>query len=261
MESNAAASSLEDLIRNQDIEFYSYGKQLKTDLSNFGKYNWDLVKHILSQSGDKMAIKGKGLESYLTKVENLYCFANFLTQFWCERECTGMYHQNWSVHVDVDINQFSEHYQQPTEEKILNGLGQVVCDAASWVPEISYFEKSWNFALCSAVGGVVGYPGYEHPRDDLSFRREMARHAENFMIGSREQIKRYKKYALEYVNTIINLVDELKADPESIFNDSLNDSRYQLMGLQQVAECAERIAENVVIFSDRRFGKASGCLK
>ncbi len=245
MESNAAGSPLEDLIRSQDLEFYSYGKKLIAGLSNFGKYNWDLVKHLLSQSGDKMAVAGKGLEGYLTKAENLYRFVDFLAKFWCERESAGNYPQNWGVHIDVDINQFNEHYQQPTEEKIFNGLGQVVCDASSWVPEIPYFEKLWNFALCSAIGGAVGYPPYEYPRDDLSFRCEMARHAENFMIGSREQIKRYKKYAFDYLDTIINLVDELKANPEIIFNDSY----CHLMGLQQIAQHAERIAENIAVFT------------
>ena len=235
--------SLEDLIRSKEIEFFSYGRKLDTDLKDFGTYNLNLVKHVLPKAGNKISLKGVALEQYLSKPENLYSFAEFLIQFWYHGVSVQK-KQHLAVHVDVDMDKLSSHYQKPTEEKLVNFSGQVVGDAASWVPEMPYFEKLWNFALDQAVGGMVGYPGYEHPRNDLSFRIRAAELAENYMIGTKQQIQRYRKYALESLNHVTGIADGLKNDPESIF-----DNYDQLQGLEMVSRHARIIAENIAHFS------------
>ncbi len=238
----AGTQSLEDFIRNKKIEFVSYQRKLDTDLPDFGEYNWNLVKHITKQSGKYLTMKGDALEEYGRDVKNLYYLADFVVQLWSDA------HQKYSdfgIRVLVDIDKFNQHYKQPKEEKLVNGLGKVVCDAASWVSEIPYFEKVWNFALCNAIGGMVGYPGYEHPKDDASFRNEIAEHAEHFMIGTPKQIERYKKYAYESLDATMTITEKLKKNPDSIFKDY-----YQLHGLAVAAHSAQQIAEMVTHFSE-----------
>ena len=235
--------SLEDLIRNKDIEFFSFGRKLDADIENFGSFNWDLVKHVVNQSGNNLVIKGKPLQDYLTNKNNLFGFANYLVQFYFEGAGRAG-KTSFAIHVDTDIETLNQHYPQPAEEKLVNGLGQVVVDAASWVPEMPYFEKLWNFALDLAVGGAVGYPGYEHPRNDASFRCRIGELAENYMVGTRQQIQRYKKYALESLGKVTKIAGELKDDPESIFDDY-----YKLRGLEMVSCHTRIIAENIAYFS------------
>ncbi len=236
-------SSLEELIRNKDVVFHSYGRDIDTDLKDFGEYNWDLVKHIADQSGNCIVMSGNRLYEHLKDVSNLYNLASFLVQLsWGDG--TGKFREGISVHVDVDIDRFSEHYKKPASEKLINGLGQNICDTARWVPEIPYFEKIWNFALCQAVGGMVGYPGYEHPRDDASFRYEMASHAEHFMIGTKKQLGRYKKYALKHLQNIFRITDEMWYSNNKMFKDP-----YSLRSLEIEAMQARKIAENIQNFT------------
>lgn len=238
----AQPQTLEELIRNKKIEFFSFKRKLDTNINDFGEYNWNLVKHLTKNSGKYMTIKGDCLEEYLKDANNLYYLAEFVVQLQYDIYQT---YPDFGIHVNVDIDRFNKYYQQPKKEKLVNGLGKFVCDAANWVPEIPYFEKTWNFALCNAIGGMVGYPGYEHPKNDPSFRAEMAYHAEHFMIGTPKQIERYKKYALDSLNAAITITEALKQKPESIFEDY-----YRLHGLACVANSAQNIAEMVVHFSE-----------
>ncbi len=234
--------SLEELICDKKIEFYSYGRKLETDLEDFGEYNSDLVNHIVLHSGNKMTITGKGLQNYLKEKQNLCILADFLVQVWCR----GTYKaHDMAIHVHVDIKKFARYYQRPSEEKLVNGLGQVVGDATGWVPEMPYFEKLWNLALDQAIGGMVGYPGHEHPKTDEAFRYVIDQQAEWFMIGTPEQIKRYKKYALDILNNVADSAEELKKNPESIF-----DEYHKLRSLEMSARHARVIAENVIQFSN-----------
>ncbi len=240
----ASTLSLENLILNKEIMFFSSGKKLDTNVENFGEFNWDLVKHIVKQSGNYLTVDGGiSLQKYLADQNNLYMFTHFLVQFWYAGVGGGK-RQHMAVHVDVDIDKLGLHYRKPKKEKLIYGLGQVGGDAANWVPEMPYFEKCWNFALDQTVGGAVGYPGYEHPRDDQSFRDRVAELAENYMIGTKEQIQRYRKYALESLKHLTNIADELKNDPEQIF-----DSYARLLGLGAVLRQTQLIADNLVFFS------------
>ena len=235
--------SLEDLIRQKRIEFSSFGRDIPITMDDFGEYNRDLIKHIAEKAGKFITISGPGLEEYLKEPANLYRMADFTNFIWYHAT-TGSYQEGASVHIDVDIDKFADTYVPPKDQTMVNGLGQKVCDTASWVPEMPFFEKVWNFALCQAVGGMVGYPGYEHPTTDEGFRIEAANHARNYMIGTKEQLKRYKKYAYESLDWLFKRTDELREDPDKMFEDP-----YILYGIANLAKDAREIAENVSHFT------------
>ena len=234
-------SPLAELIKNKEIEFYSYGRKLDSNLSQYGEHNEKITSHLLTAAGHKIVVKGNGLEDYLTEVENLYPLVKFVVNM--QDSGSGKY-PDLAIHVEVDIEKLNQHYPQPKEEKLVNGFGQVVGDASSWVPEMPYFEKCWNFTLDSAVGGMVGYPGYEHPRNDLSFRIRVAEFAKFYMIGTKEQIQRYKKYALEALQSTTALAEEFKNNPNLLFKDP-----FKLHGLEFCSRSARIIAENINHFS------------
>ncbi len=233
-------ANLEELIRNKEIEFFSYGRKLNADIEDFGKYNLDLVKHLLKNVGNKISLKGSGLENYLTKPQNLYIFADFLTKLHYQG---AKKYSDIAFQVNADIEKFGQHYQQPKEEKIVNILGEVVCDATGWVSEMPYFEKLWNFSLDWSIGGMFG-SGYNHPRSDAEFRALAARLAEIYLIGTPQQIQRYKKYALDALSRVMIISDELKNNPEAIFEES-----DKLYSLWTASRHARILARNVEHFS------------
>lgn len=143
-------ASLEELIRNNEIEFYSYGRKLDTKVDDFGEYNWDLIHHITEKAGNRIIITGPGVYQHLKDPENLYSFTDFLNQVWYSGT-TKHYSEGISLHVDVDIDALSFHYIQPVSEPIVNGLGQQVCDSKDWVPEMSCFEKMWNLPCATRL--------------------------------------------------------------------------------------------------------------
>lgn len=234
---------LEELIKDGSIEFYSYGRKLDTAVADFGQYNWDLIHHITEKAGNRIVITGPGVYKHLSDPDNLYSFADFLNQVWYSGT-TKRYKEGINIHVEVDIETLAYHYKQPTSEPMINGLGQFVCDSKDWVPEMSYFEKMWNFALDSAIGGMVGYPGHEHPLTDRHFRHVIARHAQNYMIGTKQQLQRYKKCARQYLDGLFRLTKKLRKDPDYIFENP-----WTLMSIQQAANDARQVAENVQCFS------------
>lgn len=112
------------------------------------------------------------------------------------------------IHVEADIEEINKHYcMVPEEEWIINGLGQKVVNTAEWLPRMLYFEKGWNFALCDAMGGWVGYPGYEWPTTEECFEAVVAGHAKNFVIGTKEQLLRYEYYARKFPEYRSEIVD------------------------------------------------------
>ena len=232
--------SLEDLIRSKDIEFFSSGRKLDTNLDNFEKYNLDLMKHVVKQSGSYLTIKGDGLQDYLINADNLYALAAFAVHFLYVGTGSIGKKSHLAIHVDVDIEKAGQHYQKPTEEKLFNGLGKAVVDATSWVPEMPYFEKLWNFAIDYAVSADC----HGHPGDEGSFRYIVSEFAENFLIGTPQQIPRYKRYALDVLPAVTKIADDLKNNPQGIFVD------YTLLhSLETVAHHARLIAANVAHFS------------
>jgi len=235
-------TSLEDLIRQDRIQFYSCGRKLDTQIDDFGNYNWDLVKHLTKHSGKYMTIKGDGLQEYLQDPGSLYHLAGFLVQMWGDDK-NYHYDGGMSFHVEANIHSFYQHYIQPEEELIINGLGQKVGDAKDWAPLIPYFEKMWNFALCDAIGGMVGYPGYEHPRCDESFRHEIRHHAQSFMIGTKEQLDRYREFARHYSEAAIRDMLVHVKDREKMFKDT-----WSLHTIARNIDDARHIAENIEHF-------------
>ncbi|MBW2965006.1 hypothetical protein KY363_06120 [Candidatus Woesearchaeota archaeon] len=235
--------SLEDLIKSGDIEFYSYGRKLDTEFEDWGEYNWDLIHHITEKAGNRIVITGPGVYKHLSDPDNLYGFADFINQVWYSGT-TKRYKEGINIHVEVDIEALAYHYKQPTSEPMVNGLGQQVCDSKDWVPEMPYFEKMWNFALDQAIGGMVGYPGHEHPRTDRHFRHVIAQHAQNYMIGTKKQLHRYRKYARQYLNRAQKVSKRLRKNPDYMFENP-----WCLMEMEQSLRSAREVAENVQNFS------------
>lgn len=231
--------SLEDLVRQDRIQFYSCGRKLDTQIDDFGEFDQDLAMHLAGHSGKYMTITGDGLQDYLKEPANLCHLAGFLVQMWFG-EKDYHFDGGMSFHVDVNIHSFYDHYIQPGEEPLINGLGREICDCHDWVPEIPYLEKMWTFALCGAIGGMVGYPGYEHPRSDSGFRHEMRHHAQSFMIGTKDQLARYREHARHYSDAAIRDLLVLVKDSEMMFDDT-----WSLMTISQNLDSARRIAENI----------------
>lgn len=235
--------SLEELIQYQEIEFYSYGRKLDTAVGNFGEYHWGLINHLTIKSGNRIVITGPGIYKHLSDPNNLSTFTEFLNQIWYSGT-TKHYPEGIYLHVEVDIEALAYHYKQPSSELMINGLGQQVCDAKDWVSELSYFEKVWNFALDFAVGGMVGYPGYEHPQTDREFRSKIAEFAQNYLIGTKQQLHRYKRYARQYLDNVFKAARKLRKDPDYMFKDP-----WFLLDMQQSLCSARLIAENIQNFS------------
>jgi hypothetical protein len=104
-------TSLEDLIRNKDIEFYSYGRLLDTEVEDFGEYNWDLIHNMTKTAGNRIVITGPGVYQYLKDPKNLYNFTDFVNQVW-HSGTTKRYKDGINIHVDVDIEALAYHYIQ-----------------------------------------------------------------------------------------------------------------------------------------------------
>lgn len=213
------SSSLEELIRNKEIEFFSYGRRLDTDLENYGEYNRDLLKHLVQKSDNFITIRGSALQSYLINEDNLYNFASFVGCLWyCYDSVASVSKKpQLAIHVEVDVNILGQYYQKPTEEEMINGAGQIF-DVTDWAPEILYFDKIWSFVLY----GALFETGHEHPRDDASFRYQMTGQAEIFMIGTKEQLTRYKTYALNSLLGVEAMARHITAIKENIAHFSVD---------------------------------------
>jgi len=232
-----AQPSLADLIRNKEITFYSYDRKLDTTISRYGKDNGNLIQHLLKTAGNKIVVKGSGLENHLASTQNLYSLTSFLV----EMQSSGVKKfPDHAIYVHADVEKLTQHYPPLKEEKIVNLAGQVVGDSSGWVPEMPYFEKLWNFALCRAHTES----GYEYPRDENSFRYRIAEHAEKYMVGTKKQLRRYKQYALGALHKTTSLAEEFKDNPDLLFKEP-----YKLHDLEFGSRSARIIAENINHFS------------
>jgi len=236
--------SIGDLVRNKKIKFHSYGRVLDTDIDDYGKYNWDLIRHLVDQSGRRVAIRGLELETYLRDMGNIIEITNFVTQLW--QAGTERYHEGIASNVEVDINAFDKYYPKPTEEQITKRLEQGLSDSITWVLEIPEFERRWNFSLMLAVGGMIGFPGYESPSTEEAFREEMRVFAESHMVGLPHQVNRYIGYALHRHAKVLSISNAIRDKPEILFTDP-----YQLQRLQVASMQTRNIAENVAHFGVR----------
>lgn len=232
-------SSLEELIRSDKIRFYSSGRKIDIAIKDFGEYNKELVRHITEKSGNCISVTGEALEEYLKDPSNLFCLADFVNDLHFEG-MSNRYPAGVCIHVDVDITKFDETYIQPKEEPFINGLGQKVCDAADWVPEMPYFEKMWHFALCEAIGCIVGYPGYEHPRSDKEFRHHIAGHISDYMIGTKGQLKRYRRFAEVSLKKMIDCAKDIMDDPGMIFRRT-----WILLEIEMCARYTRELLDNI----------------
>jgi len=97
-------------------------------------------------------------------------------------------------HIEVDIDKVAENYPEIEESWTRDFYGKRLENIADWLPQMNAFEKHWNFAVDISTGGWVGYPGYEHPITEAGFEIRIARFAEDFVIGTKDQLRRYESF-------------------------------------------------------------------
>ncbi|MBI5398530.1 hypothetical protein HZB03_03630 [Candidatus Woesearchaeota archaeon] len=183
-------TELSDIVKNEGITFHSKGRQLDARLQDYGEYDWNLVRYLISQADSYMLVRGDRLEEFLRTPRNLNLMTNFLVQLLSAGH-------DMSFHVDTDIERIATSYPKQPEDAIVNLLGQRIA-TMSWLSDKTEFERMWNFSLCEAIGGWIGYPGYEWPLNAEAFEEESANHATMFMIGTQQQLQRYKTWANKY---------------------------------------------------------------
>ncbi len=199
-----AAKKLTGLIRSGEINFISNGSILDVNVKNYGKYGSKIIEHLIGQCNSTVTVAGTGLESYLLRKEGLCEMTDFLLGMWIVGKHNNLFH------VNADIERLNKNYFVPKKQEIVNFAGTGKIDVKKWLPKMSVFEKDWNFALCSAFGGWIGYSGYEWPINEVGFGYEVATHAKTFVIGTQEQLDRYFSYR-DLISDVY-----LKKDMESI---------------------------------------------
>ncbi len=186
-------------IRNGEIGFYNKDKKLDSQIDDVGEYGWKLIEHIIKQSDNYLTIKGSGLDSYiingleifLWEKENLFALTDFMIQMLSKNH-------DAKFHVEAGLEKINAGYPQERESFLYNGLGHKTANVKDWLPNGTVFERDWNLFLCSAIGGLVGYPGYEWPRTEKTFEAVCAEHAGDFLIGTKSQLSRYEDYAKKF---------------------------------------------------------------
>ncbi|MBI4738524.1 hypothetical protein HY772_03005 [Candidatus Woesearchaeota archaeon] len=197
-------NNLADLLRTGNIEVNSKGRRLNAAIPNYGEYNWDLVRHLCTQADNYVTLCGQGLEQFLRDDLKVMQLTDFLTQMWDTN-------REMRFHVLADIEAITTSYRKNAEQWLVNGLGDRVVSTSTWLPQATPFEKLWNLCLCSSIGGMIGYPGYEWPQTADAFEVTVAEHAQMFLIGTHQQLKRYKILAEkqpEYATEINITVDK-----------------------------------------------------
>jgi hypothetical protein len=163
--------SLTDLVKKGKIEFYSKGSRLDTGSACSEETNWDLVTHLLLQSSSYLTIKGRGLEEHLSDMQNLWPFTDFLVKL--------RYNDyDIKIHVEADIEKLDKKYSRYSSWSYAKEL-----------PELSCFDNLWNLALCCSI-----YYPWEQPFSATRFKAEVAFHATMFMIGTKQQLERYRTF-------------------------------------------------------------------
>jgi len=174
------------LVRSEDIEFFNKNSKLDIDISDFGNYYEKLADYIAKQSKRYLTIKGKGLEEFLYKRSNLYELAGFLISI-LSKSISKNIEDEVKVHVEADIEKINNNYEKEKSGKITE-------DIRKYFPEMPEFERQWNAALIHEFAGWVGFPGYEWPEGKKGYEHEIVNRAISFVIGTKDQLKRYKDY-------------------------------------------------------------------
>ena len=198
------------LIRSEDIEFFNKNIKLDTKINDFGDYYEKLADHIAKQSKRYLTIKGRGLEEFLYKKNNLYELAGFLV-FILDKSISKNIEDEIKVHVEADIEKINKNYEKEkrTDDgiadlsidgnpKLITVINSVIDDTAKeirkYFPKMPEFERQWNAALIYEFAGWVGSPGYEWPEDKKGYEHEIVNRAISTVIGTKDQLKRYKDY-------------------------------------------------------------------
>ncbi len=184
------------LVRNEEIGFFNKDKRLDTNLDDFGKNYKKLADYIAKQSERYLTIKGNGLEEFLYKKYNLDELAGLLILI-LDKSISKKIEDEIKVHVEADIEKINKNYKKEKSDKISE-------DIRKYFPKMPEFERQWNAALIHEFAGWVGFPGYEWPESKRDYEDEIAKHATSFMIGTKDQLKRYKNPNGYYYKSYFN---------------------------------------------------------
>lgn len=195
--------SLPELIKNKKIEFYYFSHKVDNLPHDFGKFEWDLIKKVTDCPANYLTIKGKKLEDFLIEPQNIGDLTGFMVQLWYVKH-------DLKIHVEADIEKITKKYTGKRVQHLYNGLGEKTKETTNWLKDKTIFERDWNLSLCSAIGGMVGYPGYEWPQNAREFKFVCAEHAERFMIGTKRQLARYLDYGLLAPASFNKIEDNIK---------------------------------------------------
>lgn len=177
---------------------------VETNASIADLYLWRLERHLAKQAKDYLVIRGKSLDAFLAREQNVPLLADFALGIHVDTKYPV------KVWVDADIDKVAKHYDGKRKGELANLLGTKKVDISRWARKMSVFERDWNLALCAAWGGFVGYPGYEWPRTVKQFEEHCAYHATSIVIGTKGQLSRYESFAKkfpEYGKEIYALLD------------------------------------------------------
>ncbi len=175
------------LVRSEDIEFFNKNIKLDTNISDFGKNYKKLADYIAKQSERYLTIKGNGLEEFLYKKHNLHELAGFLI-FILDKSISKNIEDEIKVHVEADIEEINKNYEKEKSDD------KTTKDIKKYFPKMPEFERQWNAALIHEFAFWVGFPGYEWPESKRDYEYEIANRATSFVIGTKDQLKRYKNY-------------------------------------------------------------------
>jgi len=179
--------NITQLVRREDIEFFNKNVKLDTKINDFGDYYEKLADYIAKQSKRYLTIKGKGLEKFLYKRSNLYELAGLLV-FILDKSISKNLEDEVKVHVEADIEKINKNYEKEKSDD------KTTKDIRKYFPKMPEFERQWNAALIYEFAGWVGSPGYEWPENKRDYEYEIAERAISFVIGTKDQLKRYKDY-------------------------------------------------------------------
>ena len=177
--------NIAQLVRSEDIKFFNKNIKLDTNIIDFGKYYEKLAGHIAKQSERYLTINGNGLEEFLYKKNNLYELAGLLVFIW-DKSISKNIKDEIKVHVEADIEKINKNYEKEKSND------KTTKDIRRYFPKMPEFEKQWNAALIYEFGSWGGSPGYEWPEDKGDYEYEIAERAISFVIGTKDQLKRYK---------------------------------------------------------------------
>lgn len=159
---------------------------------------------------------------------------------------------NCFFHVNADITKFSLKALTDETAVLSNLRGSSVIHYRDWGAGFPEADLSWNLSHCDAIGTIVGYPGYEWPRNRESYLHSVAEHAISSMIGTHEQLERYRDYG-RLADSVLANTEVKRPSETSIHEKQLGNIVTNLSLLTNPDFKTRKIAEKTLLHNARRF--------